>query len=271
MSADNQFLCELANHLHLTILTYRRAEVDTAWRGEICGAPFTYLYYIVGGHADIETDEGILPLDAGNWYLLPSGCSFRFRCCKRMDHIYFHITLSGAEQLDLLSQCRRPLRLGFTEAPRLIFDCLHGSGDVICALSVKNFISRVLLSGLTEHAVTLRPRKLSPVILAATEYINSHLSAQLKTSEVAEQCFISKSTLTKHFQKELSISVQAYLYDILLTEASRLLLKENLSVLQISERLGFSDQFYFTRRFKAKYGVPPNKYRKIYAEPRRQT
>lgn len=265
MPSDNQALCKLANHLHLTILTYRRAEVDTAWQGEICGAPFTYLYYIVGGHADIETDEGRLPLEAGNWYLLPSGCSFRYRCDKRMDHVYFHLTLSGAEQLDLLSQCARPLRLSFDGMPQLVFDCLQGSGDVLSALSIKNFISRVLLSGLTEHDITLHPRKLSPVVLAAVEYINSHLSAKLKTTQVAEQCFVSKSTLTKHFQKELSISVQQYLYDVLLSEASRILLKENLSVLQVSERLGFSDQFYFARRFKAKYGVPPLKYKKIYS------
>lgn len=265
MSVGNQSLCELANHLHLTILTYRRAEVDTAWQGVVRGAPFSYLYYIVGGDAVIETDEGVLPLTAGNWYLLPSGCSFRYRCDQTMDHVYFHITLSGVEQLDLLNQCKQPLHLGFREAPELMFRCLQGPGDVFSALSIKNFISRVLLSGLDEHAITLRPRTLSPVILAAVEYINNNLTARLKTTDVAEHCFVSKSTLTKHFQKELSVSVQQYLYDTLLSEASRILLKENLSVLAVSERLGFSDQFYFARRFKAKYGVSPNKYKKIFS------
>ena len=263
MSSDNQSLCELANHLHLTILTYHRAEVDPSWQGEVCSAPFSYLYYVVGGHAVIETDEGELPLTAGNWFLLPSGCSFRYRCDKRMDHVYFHLTLSGVEQLDLLSQCLRPLRLGFDDAPDLIFSCLEGKGDVLSALSIKNFVSRVLLSGLNEHAIFLRPRKLSPVILAAVEYINNNLSAQLKTTDVAAHCFVSKSTLTKHFQTELAVSVQQYLYDILLSHASRILLKENLSVQEVSERLGFSDQFYFARRFKAKYGVPPSRYKKI--------
>ncbi|MBQ3556238.1 MAG: helix-turn-helix transcriptional regulator [Oscillospiraceae bacterium] len=265
MSADNQSLCELANHLHLTILTYRRAEVDTNWRGEVCGAPFSYLYYVVGGSAVIETNEGVLPLSAGNWYLLPSGCSFRYRCDRRLDHVYFHLTLSGVEQLDLLSQCTHPLKLSFEGIPDLVFDCLQGKGDVLSALSIKNFVSRVLLSGLSEHTVTLHPRTLSPVILAAVEYINSNLTAKLKTTEVADHCFVSKSTLTKHFQKELSVSVQQYLYDSLLSEASRILLKENLSMLALSERLGFSDQFYFARRFKAKYGVSPSKYKKIFS------
>ena len=265
MSVGNQSLCELANHLHLTILTYRRAEVDTSWRGEVSGAPFTYLYYVVGGCAEIETDGGVLPLTAGHWYLLPSGCSFRYRCDKRLDHVYFHLTLSGAEQLDLLSQCGRPLCLSFDGIPELVFDCLEGKGDVLSALSIKNFVSRVLLSGLTEHAITLHPRRLSPVILTAAAYINANLTAKLKTTDVAEHCFVSKSTLTKHFQKELSVTVQEYLYDSLLSEASRILLRENLSMLEVSERLGFSDQFYFARRFKAKYGVSPSKYKKIFS------
>lgn len=265
MSVGNQSLCELANHLHLTILTYRRAEVDSSWRGEVSGAPFSYLYYVVGGSADIEADGGVLTLTAGNWYLIPSGCSFRYRCDRMLDHIYFHLTLSGVEQLDLLSQCGHPLRLGFEGIPKLVFDGLEHRGDVLTALSIKNFVSRVLLSALSEHAITLRPRKLSPVVLKAVEYIRCHPTAKLKTTQVAEHCFVSKSTLTKHFQKELSVSVQQYLYDLLLSEASRILLKENRSVLEVSERLGFSDQFYFARRFKAKYGVPPLKYKKIYS------
>lgn len=265
MSVGNQSLCELANHLHLTILTYRRAAVDPSWRGEVRDAPFSYLYYIVDGGANIETEDDTLTLTPGNWYLIPSGCSFHYQCDDRLDHIYFHLTLSGVEQLDLLSQCRRPLRLSCDRAPALIFDCLEGRGDVFSALSIKNFVSRILLSGLSGHSIHLHPRKLSAVILAAVAYINDNISARLKTTDVAKQCFVSKSTLTKHFQKELSVSVQKYLYDILLSEASRLLLKGNLSVQEVSEQLGFSDQFYFARRFRAKYGIPPSKYKKIFS------
>ena len=46
-------------------------------------------------------------------------------------------------------------------------------------------------------------------------------------------------------------------------EAEQLLLKSDLTVLQISERFGFCDQFYFSRRFKMKYGETPQKYRKL--------
>lgn len=42
---------------------------------------------------------------------------------------------------------------------------------------------------------------------------------------------------------ELSKSINEYIYDIIMFEASQLLLKSNVSMLAISEKFGFSDQF----------------------------
>ena len=36
-----------------------------------------------------------------------------------------------------------------------------------------------------------------------------------------------------------------------------------MQISRISERYGFCDQFYFSRRFKEKFGVTPQKYRKM--------
>ena len=66
----------------------------------------------------------------------------------------------------------------------------------------------------------------------------------------------------KRFKAELSKPVGEYVNDTIMFEAGQLLLKTNLSILAISEKYGFSDQFYFSRRFKEKFGVSPMKYRK---------
>ena len=46
--------------------------------------------------------------------------------------------------------------------------------------------------------------------------------------------------------------------------AERQLKQTKLSIAQISERFGFCDQFYFSRRFRARYGLSPQQYRKRY-------
>lgn len=264
MLARNRIFCEKTNRLHLTMLIYNRAKVNTKWQGTVHNPPFSFLYYIIKGSALIETEAGTLRLKEGHWYLLPSRCSFRYLCEDFMDHIYFHFTLNDRENLDLLSQCQKPLTMAPCPLPAVIEEGLTGAKDIISSLSVRCALYETLLSILKENKIELKTPALSPLVQGAVAYIQKNLSAKLTTTGIAQAMFVSKSTLTKHFKKELSMSVQEYLYDVLLSEASRLLLKGNRSVQEISEKLGFSDQFYFSRRFKEKYGNAPREYKKLF-------
>ena len=58
------------------------------------------------------------------------------------------------------------------------------------------------------------------------------------------------------------MTIGNYIDETILFESEQLLTKSELTVLQISEKFGFCDQFYFSRRFKAKYGDTPQKYRR---------
>ena len=49
-------------------------------------------------------------------------------------------------------------------------------------------------------------------------------------------------------------------------QAKKLLANEQLSIAEISTRLGFCDQFYFSRRFKQKFGETPSSFRKRHPE-----
>jgi transcriptional regulator GlxA family with amidase domain len=45
-------------------------------------------------------------------------------------------------------------------------------------------------------------------------------------------------------------------------KAEQMLKNSTMSVAEISERLGFSEQFYFSKCFKQNFGLPPREYRK---------
>ena len=85
---------------------------------------------------------------------------------------------------------------------------------------------------------------------------------QLTTKELAEQLFICESTLCKKFKNEVGVTIGTYIDDLIFFNAEKMLLKTKWSINQISETLGFCDQFYFSRRFKHKYGQTPLEYRK---------
>ena len=85
----------------------------------------------------------------------------------------------------------------------------------------------------------------------------------LTIDELAAVACVSRSTLTKHFRAELSCSVGEYVTERVMAKAERMLLTTSLSVRETSELLGFSDQFYFSRIFKERFGVSPRMHRRL--------
>ena len=134
--------------------------------------------------------------------------------------------------------------------------------NITDGLIIHSKIYSVVLSILKTHAIPLKTHSFTACVSKAIDYIKQNLSAQLTTEEIAANAFVSKSTLTKAFKKELNMSVQEYLYDIIMFEAGQLLTHNSFSIAEISDKFCFSDQFYFSRRFRQKYGVSPREYRK---------
>jgi len=255
---DSNYLDAL-NELTLRLLIAGRAMVGPDWRGNVEDPDFTRLYCVTAGEALITTDREDCLLAPGSWYLLPAGCSFSYRCPEKLDHIYFHLKLCTANGFDLLRCCREPLSL--PAAPQGFFLEQVPQPALLFGLQLRQALYTVLLDILSAHGTPLTRPGFSPCVEKALIYINSHLHAGLDIDTVAAGIFVSRSTLTKHFRRELGTSVNAYLHEALLSQGRQLLVNTGLSVREISERLGYSDQFYFSRRFREKYGLPPQKYR----------
>ncbi|MCI8359967.1 MAG: helix-turn-helix transcriptional regulator [Clostridiales bacterium] len=68
------------------------------------------------------------------------------------------------------------------------------------------------------------------------------------------------------FKTVLLCTPMRYYNMLRLHEAGRLLLHTNWTVEEISRRLGYSSQFYFSQQFKKKMGVSPSAYKKLMNE-----
>ena len=259
----NHALCENTNHVQLLLLHFGHALVGREWTGKNSSLGVSRLYYVIDGTANVTAKDGEkCLLTAGNWYLLPADGTFDFSCDESMEHFYFHLKLCDLDGLDLLASLPSPVSLPADGDKAAFFlSCLQ-SDALADGLCLRHELERVLLTMLEKNQVRPENNRFSPVVVKAIKYIKRHLSAQLTVSEIAEHVFVSTSTLAKRFKAELSMSVGEYVNDRIMFEACQRLLKTNLSILAISEKYGFSDQFYFSRRFKEKFGLSPLKYRK---------
>ena len=65
----------------------------------------------------------------------------------------------------------------------------------------------------------------------------------------------------KTFKKVAGTTLVAYLNHVRLSSATRLLNETALTIAEIANEVGFSDQSYFDKQFKRAYGCPPKQYR----------
>ena len=85
---------------------------------------------------------------------------------------------------------------------------------------------------------------------------------RLTLKEICDALYTSKSTLSSRFRDEVGMSIGKYIdYRVMISAECDLTSSER-SILEISDSLGFCDQFYFSRRFKEKHGLSPREFRK---------
>lgn len=92
--------------------------------------------------------------------------------------------------------------------------------------------------------------------------IKKNLGQNLSIPYLAERCGLSVSHFHTLFKKLTGMSPAKYINDLRLSKACQMIITTNCSINQIAQETGFNDQFYFTKTFKAKYGVAPTSYRK---------
>lgn len=92
-------------------------------------------------------------------------------------------------------------------------------------------------------------------------YIESHLSEKLDLDQVAAGVHCSKYHLHRMFTNTVGITIHDYVQRRRLTEAAKLLVCSEKSILEIALIAGFESQQAFTDRFKTMYKKTPAKYR----------
>lgn len=100
-----------------------------------------------------------------------------------------------------------------------------------------------------------------PVALAtAMDHARSHLDRTLPVAELALAAGCSVSTLERLSRRHAGISAGAWVRDLRLETAAGLLRETALRVGEVAARVGFDDPLYFSRAFRARFGVPPSRY-----------
>lgn len=104
-------------------------------------------------------------------------------------------------------------------------------------------------------------RNQSELVKNVASYVRHHLSDAIKTEEIANSLYISRSHLSTRFKSETGMNLTEYIHHIKISEAKHLLAHTDKNLLIISNYLGYSSQSHFSRMFKKMVGMSPVEYR----------
>ena len=96
------------------------------------------------------------------------------------------------------------------------------------------------------------------------EFMKSHLREPLSVSSLAALVNLSRSHYTALFRRVTGYAPLSYLNHLRMQRAVELLNSTEWPIKQISEHLGFSDQFYFSRAFAKMHNHSPSEHRRRY-------
>lgn len=123
--------------------------------------------------------------------------------------------------------------------------------------TVANLIRRHAAAVPQEHAVGAEPWRVARII----ELFHARLAEDVSLNELAAEFDCTPYHLIRFFKKAVGLAPHAYLIQLRLEKAKQLL-GQGESIVDAALDTGFSDQSHLTRRFKAKFGVPPGNYLK---------
>ena len=95
----------------------------------------------------------------------------------------------------------------------------------------------------------------------ATEYINDNLEHEVALAKIAEVVEMSPYRFARAFKQSMGLPPHRYLLECRIERAKMLLAETDLSIAEISYRLGFSSQSHFTATFRRLMAVTPKAYR----------
>lgn len=103
-------------------------------------------------------------------------------------------------------------------------------------------------------------------IMGIVRYLQEHLAEEISLNLLAEKFHLSAQYISQLFKSEIGVNFLAYLTNIRMEQAKKLLLSTAMSIAEISEKCGYSDYRVFTKAFKKSEGATPSQYRQQFME-----
>jgi AraC-like DNA-binding protein len=276
---------------HPSLLNVGLAIHNADWNWKNVSSPFTRLFYVKDGNAQVVLPEGTFTLQADHLYCIPAFTIHSYICRSHFELYYLHIYEDRQRSCELLRLWEFPFEIGPYPMYRDLFERLchinpqmmlkqsnpaayDNNSTLIQSLhrnKQRTMWNRIESRGIVYQLVAnflscAKPRVYSKDkrIDEAIVHIRQHIYDDVSLDQLASIACLSKDHFIRLFKQEMGITPQKYINQKKMEQAQLLLVTGDSAVKNIAYDLGIEDYSYFNRLFKKHTGTTPQKYRDSY-------
>ena len=222
-----------------------------------------FLAFVTNGELSIVIDGNTYIAKKGNFVIFPPKYHYQFAGNPPTYYLSIHFTGSYADRF--LTEC------GFNNLPCIIDSEFSVEMHNKCKKLIDTFLSneplaiQLCASILQEIILYIAKIELDKVntapLKASLKYMHSFYTNKIDIPYLAKIEKLSCSRYFTKFKNQMGKSPNEYIIELRLQLAKNMLDSTNMSIKKISEHVGYSDQYFFSRLFKKHLGVSPQKYR----------
>jgi AraC-like DNA-binding protein len=277
--------------LDLRVLSVQRTEAGRWWNYKNVASPFSRLWLILDGQAEVRHHNQRFMLRAGQLHLVPPFTLHDCRCANRFNHYHLHFVARLPTGIDLFSlldfqyqmasslEVRQLFRRMVTIYPDRKLPCFdprraeykqfslaaeagETPTDDLAAFEAQGvlslLISKFLKDARYHEGVHTRVTR---QFLAVQEYIQANMQRTITLGDLAKVVRLHPTYFSDQFKNMVGIRPLDYLARRRIERAQYLLLSSHSSVKEIAGAVGIPDPAYFSRLFSRLCGKPPTEYR----------
>ena len=270
---------EDAANRHGALVVRRFTEVRLEAHRHPVTHDYVALVFCVAGELELELRQR-LRMAAGDVLLLPAGEPHRM--VRASGVVGWMLGFCGAcfartELGELLAPLER-VRAGGSAVTRIaaerrehlqrLFDELAQENargrDARRAVVERSLLALILVELERANAWIAEATTLSPLVVAALQYIERHCFESISLRDVAAALGRSPAHLTTALRQATGRTAQTWIIAGRMGEARRRLLSTDESIEEIAGRVGYADPTHFIRLFRRAHGMPPAAWRALH-------
>ena len=232
---------------------------------------FYEMEIVLGGGGKYYVNGEEYPMQVGSCYLVTPIDFHRIDGDFMLMNIAFNETMVSTEIMNLLNAMNPATVVTFTEEEfqqfRVMLNRLLIENE--CELPLRSLAQRTLLESIliaflrrTELSLEKKGR-VDLAVMRVVSYIKFNFKKKLTLAEVAKAVHLTPNYIGEIFTKKMGITFNQYLMQTRLSHAKNLLLRGEMTVMEVAVESGFSSQTYFSDCFKREFGYSPSEARQV--------